>query len=141
MEDIDLKKYVAEAKHTSMLFMRFMGNAESWPVLVKWPDVVDNLVKGDKEALLCDLSLLIYSPLQSIALGLLSQIPEEERDLFKKEITEAVVVAKNDVFNSKSRLISICNIQINKLRSSKGKQFVLLGELEYDRNHGRWPKS
>lgn len=140
MEEIDLKKYVAEAKHTSMLFMRFVGNADSWPVLVKWPDIVDDFVKGDRDALKSDLSLLIFSPLQSIALGLLSQLSKEERDLFEKEISEAVIIAKNDVFNSKSRLISICNIQINKLRS-QGKSYVLLGELGHDRNHDRWSKS
>lgn len=109
------RKLVREANHSVALLLGFVGlDTKCNRILLKWPDVIEDVLAGEEEAFKKDISWLICEPLRVLSESLIQMADPKGSNT---EVREAMVNCVEDPIGVKTALIGLCNLQINKLRS------------------------
>lgn len=111
---------LSEAKHSIATLMGFTGyDSHANVLLLKWPDILESVLKGDEKQALADFSCIICQPLAVLAESLIqaaatSDISAALLDDVRRTLAEGIV----DPIEAKRNLIRICNAQLYKLKET-----------------------
>ena len=129
--DIDEKKLlVREAKHSFLTVLSIVGKEDSAfnTVLLKWPDVIDNILDGNDELFLKNIGVLICHPFKLLAESLQSIINDDR----SMDVDASMRLSGSDPLGARRNLIRLCNSLIFRLRSSDSR-FANFEEIRDDR--------